>query len=228
MSTSAWGVRCREGGLAQGTTTATLEAPTVSELNGWLSLEAGAEHRLVERAQCGDRAAFGQLYQRHVDAVFAYVQMRVRNVAVAEDLTQDVFMNAFRALPKFRWQGSFAPWLLRCAHNRVANHWRAQSRRPNQVALPAEDDTERPMFELATAPDTVDDIDWNVSAERINSAMAGLTDLQQQVIALRFGSGLSLAETADAMKRSQNAVKNLQHNALAALRRRLVPEKAAG
>jgi RNA polymerase sigma-70 factor (ECF subfamily) len=200
----------------------------MSELNGTLSSDASAEFRLVERAQRGDRAAFGQLYQRHVDDVFAYVQLRVRNVAVAEDLTQDIFMNVFRALPRFRWQGSFAPWLLRCAHNRVANHWRAQGRRPDQVALPTEDDTERSMPELAGEADPIDAIDWRLSAEQIGGAMAALTELQQQVISLRFGAGLSLAETAEIMQRSQNAVKNLQHNALAALRRRLVPDELFG
>jgi len=224
MSKTAWRAWPNDGPFLPGATPTTPEAATVSEPNGWPSTETSAEHRLVERAQRGDRAAFGQLYQRHIDAVFAYVQLRVRNVPLAEDLTQDIFMNAFRALPKFRWQGSFAPWLLRCAHNRVANHWRAQGRRPDQVALPAEDDSERPVLALADAFDPIDAIDWPAGADRISSAMAGLTELQQQVIALRFGAGLSLAEAADVMNRSQNAVKNLQHNALAALRRRLPEE----
>lgn len=202
-----------------------LERPTVNDIDGVLSAAALAERRLIEHAQGGDNAAFGQLYQHYVDDVFAYVQMRVRNIAIAEDLTQDIFMNAFRAIASFQWHGSFAPWLLRCAHNRVANHWRTQGRRPEQVALPSEDDAERPMPELAGSDDTFADIDVRLGAEQVESAMTGLTDLQQQVIALRFGAGLSLAETAEIMERSQNAVKNLQHNALGALRRRLVPEE---
>jgi len=200
----------------------------VTHFNGTPGAEPGAELRLVERAQRGDRAAFGQLYQRHVGDVFAYVQLRVRNVALAEDLTQDIFMNVFRALPKFQWHGSFAPWLLRCAHNRVANHWRTQGRRPEQVDLPTEDDGERPMPDLAADTDPNEEIDLRLSTEQVQLAMYDLTELQQQVIALRFGAGLSLAETADIMDRSQNAIKNLQHNALAALRRRLLPERVPG
>ncbi len=203
-----------------------LETAAVNHANGAWDTGAQLERRLVERAQGGDNLAFTQLYQRYVDDVFAYVQMRVRNVAVAEDLTQDIFMNAFRALSTFQWHGSFAPWLLRCAHNRVANHWRTQGRRPDQVALPGEDDTESPTPELAGDDDPFEHISLRLGAEQVDAAMMALTDLQQQVIALRFGAGLSLGETADLMDRSQNAVKNLQHNALAALRRRLAVEES--
>lgn len=200
----------------------TLEMSLIEPSNRVWRAEAPGERGLVERAQAGDRAAFGQLYQRYVDDVYAYVRLRVRNDAVAEDLTQDVFMNAFRGLPGFRWQGAFVPWLLRCAHNRVANHWRSVGRRPDQVMLPSEEDGDRPMPELACDPEPVDEsLDLQLGAEQVNAAMVRLTDLQQQVIALRFGAGLSLAETAEVMSRSQNAIKNLQHNALAALRRNL-------
>ena len=187
------------------------------------------ERVLVEQAAGGDGAAFGRLYQRYVDDVYAYVQLRVRNAALAEDLTQDVFMNAFRGMSRFRWQGSLAPWLMRIAHNRVANHWRAMGRRPEQVGLP-EDDPEDPRPELAGDDARIQRLLARpVGPAEIERALSRLTELQQQVIALRFGAGLTLMETADVMERTQNAIKNLQHNALVGLRRQLrVGEREAG
>lgn len=179
------------------------------------------ERALVARGQAGDRAAFGQLYQRHVDGVYAYIALRVRDAGLAEDLTQDVFLSAWRSLASFTWQGSLAPWLMRIAHNRIANHWRTQGRRPELVSLPSGEDPDDPRPEFAdqaTEPSAAESV---LGAGDLSQAMARLTELQRQVIAMRFGAGLSLAETADALQRTQNAVKNLQHNALANLRRHL-------
>lgn len=177
----------------------------------------------MERAARGDQAAFGQLYERHVDAVFAYVQYRVRDTGVAEDLTQDIFLSVMRAMPGFRWQGSFAPWLMRCAHNRVVNHWRSLGRRAPELAMDETNAEGQPVFELAGDVGAWQESLDGIDAGRVERAVACLTDLQRQVVALRFGAGLSLIETAQALSRSENAVKNLQHNALIALRRRLGP-----
>ncbi len=188
--------------------------------------DGNGERALVVRGQAGDRQAFGQLYQRHVDGVYAYIALRVRDSALADDLTQDVFVSAWRSLAGFQWQGSLAPWLMRIAHNRIANHWRTQGRRPEQVSLPSGDDPDDPRPEFADAESPSDDASLGLGSADLSRAMERLTDLQRQVIALRFGAGLSLAETADMLQRTQNAVKNLQHNALANLRRHLPSERA--
>ena len=215
-----------------GGASATLDAQLVQGINREaVRPEAEYERRLVERAGLGDGQAFGQLYQRYVDDVYAYVHLRVREDAVAEDLTQDIFISAFRALPRFEWQGSFSPWLLRCAHNRVVNYWRALGRQPEWVPLPGEAEE----AEEYTGPELADDqaapmdeaIELQMSTAAIQTAMSELTDLQQQVVALRFGAGLTLSETAEMMSRSQNAIKNLQHNALIRLRRVLVTVEVA-
>lgn len=186
------------------------------------TLPPAAVQQLVVRAQAGDAAAFGQLYEAHVEAVFGYVAYRVQDPAVAEDLTQDIFLSALRALPRFRWQGSFAPWLLRCAHNRVVNHWRSLGRRAPEQSVDALDDDGRPLITLVdeAAAEGLATLE-RVDAPQLGRALATLTALQQQVVALRFGAGLSLLETAQAMERSENAIKNLQHHALAKLRRAL-------
>lgn len=187
---------------------------------------AEIERRLVERAQAGDEAAFGALYQRHVDNVYGYVRLQVRDASLAQDLTQDVFVNAFRGLAGFEWQGSLAPWLTRIAQNVVANHWRRQRRQPAWTRLPGEDDPDETLPEIAVPDEALERFVLDVSTEQILDAMAKLTELQQQVIALRFGAGLPLLETAEMMGRSVAAVKNLQFKALGALRRQLEPGEA--
>jgi RNA polymerase sigma-70 factor (ECF subfamily) len=197
------------------------EALSARQLLALRGPEGPTEQQIVQRAAKGDQAALGMLYQRYVDDVYAYIQLRVRDVPLAEDLTHDVFLNAFAALPRFRWRGSLAPWLMRCAHNRVANHWRTLGRRPEQVAIGADDEDETRATQLAVDEDLDEALAVSMGTEAVIIAMQRLTDLQQQVVALRFGAGLSLVETAEVMDRSLNAVKNLQHHALAALRRHL-------
>lgn len=186
------------------------------------------ERALVERAIAGDAGAFGSLYQRHVDRVYSYIRMRVRDVALAEDLTQEVFIQAMRSLERFQWQGSLAPWLMRIARNIVIDHWRRASRRMDrtQSAVEAAVDEDGESSRL----ERVEDESWQAAlaaAEarmdhgRIRTAMTQLTELQSQVLALRFAAGLSIRETAVAMGRSDGAIKNLQHHALRALRRLL-------
>ena len=183
--------------------------------------EAEGDARLVARAVRGEVGAFGQLYQRHVDAVFHYVHFRVRDVGQAEDLTQEVFINALKGIVDLRDHGRFRQWLFRIAHRQVLNHWRSLGSRPRVAdPLPGEDPDDR-LDRIARSPEPTVPIDERCAAEDVLAATARLTDLQQQVIALRFVGGLSVGEAAAAMDRTENAVKNLQHHALAALRRHL-------
>ena len=180
-----------------------------------------SDQQLAERAAANDGAAFGELYKRYVADVFKYVKLRVGDERLAEDLTQDVFMNAFRAMPGFVWQGHFRPWLLRSAHNRVANHWRSHYRTPRQLDLTEIEMDGDHDLALASDDDLAETVGSAAELHAILAALPALTELQREVIALRFGAELSVAETAEWMGRSESAVKNLQFSALSALRTRL-------
>jgi RNA polymerase sigma-70 factor (ECF subfamily) len=192
------------------------------------------ERTLVERAQSGDAQAFGRIYQRYVDRVYSFVSFRVRDQQLAEDLTQEVFVQALRALDSYDWRGSLAPWLLRIARNTVVDHWRRSSRRPERPLSAIELDNqsgEESIDALALEADTSNEeafvrADGALDRQRILAAAEHLTDLQQQVLALRFASGLSIRETADTMGRTEGAIKNLQHHAVRALRRKLEEDEA--
>lgn len=186
----------------------------------------GDEGALVARAQAGDPRAFGELYQRHVDRVYSYIAFRVRDTAVAEDLTQEVFLHALKALGGFSFRGAVAPWFMSIARNAVVDHWRRRSRRPEDSLSSLESDTDEEESFLdrqgiTEGNDAEDRAEFVLTRERVARSAIHLTELQQQVLALRFSSGLSVKETADAMSRSEGAVKNLQHHALKALKRKL-------
>jgi RNA polymerase sigma-70 factor (ECF subfamily) len=103
---------------------------------------------------------------------------------------------------------------MRIAHNVVQNHRRATTRRPEQGAVFLDDDAPE-----IGVPDTALDFEVRLAAESVVRAAQGLTEDQQQVIALRFVAGLTLAETAEILGRSDDAVKKLQRRALSSLRR---------
>lgn len=183
---------------------------------------------MVELAKGGDSQAFGKLYQRYVDRVYSFVAFRVRDPRLAEDLTQEVFIQALRGLESFDWRGSMAPWLLRIARNTVIDHWRRSARRlerPWSAIEPGEDDDDLSRLEKMVAEEdeqsAMTQAEQALDRESVTRAAAQLTELQQQVLALRFSAGLSIRETAEVMRRSEGAIKNLQHHALRGLRRHL-------
>jgi RNA polymerase sigma factor (sigma-70 family) len=88
---------------------------------------------LVERAAGGDAAAFGELYDIHIDLIYRHIYYRVGNTGDAEDLTQQVFINAWKAIGRFRKKSSpFAAWLMTISRNLLIDFYRA---RKDKVSL---------------------------------------------------------------------------------------------
>lgn len=171
---------------------------------------------LISAAQGGDRRAFDRLYREHLPLVFRSVLFQVRQRQLAEDICQEVFLQAYRYLAELRDADRFKVWLLRIAQNRIRNHWRDQARRPGPP--PALEAPELPADAFA---DPRARAEQRLLSQQVLTALERLTLLQRQVITLRFISGLSAAETGAILDRSENAVHNLQHHGLAALRRHL-------
>lgn len=174
------------------------------------------EEELVRAAQSGDRTAFGRLYETNVERVYRYLLSRTGNSADAEDITSDVFIRAMKALPSYKLTGvPLIAWLFSIARNESVNYLRRQARRG-----------ETPMQDTVTAADDPEEAALSQVAYReVLQAMEGLTDLQREVLTLRFAGELSIAETTEVMKRSEEAVKFLQHSALRAMRRILDRKK---
>ncbi len=165
-----------------------------------------SERRLIAAAQTDPRR-FGDLYELHFDRVYAYMVRRVRNRAVAEDLTADVFEQALGAIRRYEWRGlPFSAWLYRIAANRIADY---SCHLAKERELPALVDCSESDY---------DDIEQRASVFR---AVRELPEDQRRVIELRFVEQKSIREVADALDRSEGAIKQLQFRGLEALRTRM-------
>jgi len=172
-------------------------------------IDSEDERALVEAAQ-ENPSQFGALYERHVDRVYAFVLLRVRDRDVAEDLTADVFHKALANLRRFEWRGApFGAWLIRIAANAVADHHRRPSRERNAPeALEALEAPEAPEFE---------------DLARLFRYVDELPDVQRTVIVERFAHERSLREVAAQLGKTEGAIKQIQLRALRALRERISP-----
>lgn len=159
------------------------------------------------RAAQADRAAFGVLYRRYLDPIYAYCFYLLGDHHDAEDATERTFLAALAAVDQFRHEGAtFRAWLFRIAHNQLANALRARSRHRtdalDRVAEPAATDDPARLVSMA------DD------ARRLRAAVASLSDDRRQVVIMRFADGLTAREIGAVLGRSEGAVRVLQHRAL--------------
>ncbi|MGQ9490327.1 MAG: sigma-70 family RNA polymerase sigma factor [Anaerolineae bacterium] len=180
-------------------------------------MEEPAQDALLERARQADPAALTALYDRYVNKIYSYVYHCVGSAELAEDITGQVFMRMLEAIKAGRpWQTSFFGWLYRIAHNLVIDHYRERSR-----ASFVDIDEAAPV--QAHEGDPFQSVETQMNKARLHAALALITEEQAQVITLRFLEGLSIAETAEIMGKTEGAIKALQYRAVLALKRVMEP-----
>ena len=163
--------------------------------------EREIDQALVERAQGGDQHAFDQLVSKYQRKLGRLLSRFIRDPAEVEDVSQEAFIKAYRALPSFRGDSAFYTWLYRIGINTAKNYLVAQGRRaPTSTEFDSE---EAETFESA---DQLRDINTPESVlqsrqigETINAAMDALPDELRSAIVLREIEGLSYEEIAAAM-----------------------------
>ncbi len=177
---------------------------------------------LVDRVVAArDARAFGELYDRFVERVYRYVYFRTGSHTEAEDLTEQVFLKAWEAIGRYRWQGRpFLAWLYRLAHNAHIDHVRSQ--RPTTSLT----NDQRPL-DLASPSASVE-LGRALDAEVIAGALAELTIEQQQVIVMKFIEGLDNEQIAQLMDKREGAIRALQMRALMSMRRVLERQGESG
>ncbi len=165
---------------------------------------------LLVRITQHDQQALAEVYDHYFDPIYRYLAYRLGESEVAADLAGEVFLALINALKANKPpRVSLSGWLYSVARNLAADYIKEKSRTV-------------PLMDDLAADDDVSLTDLAYLAQLtpvLKRALLELTEEQQHVVALRFGQGLSLAETAELMDKSVGSVKALQHRALASLAR---------
>jgi len=171
------------------------------------------ETQLIASAKQGNQEAVSVLYEFYAQSIYRYVSYRVDSQMVAEDITAEVFLRMVRELPSFEDRGlPFGAWLYKIASNLLNDHYRHTKSKP-EVELDESlrnDDTD-PFLRIENAQER----------QRIAEALQTLPSEYQDVLILRFMRGLSHAEVAQILNKSENALRTIQHRALKALGKKL-------
>ena len=165
------------------------------------------------KIQSLDAQAIGAVYDRYFSDVYRYVMYRVGDAAIAEDIASEVFIRLLEAVKAARGpESNLKGWLIGTASHAVTDHMRKKYRR-------SEEEIPESLPDLRPGPAT--EADQRERNRAVQNALQKLTPEQQHVLAMRFGQGYSLEETAAQLNKNVNAVKALQFRALAALQREI-------
>jgi RNA polymerase sigma-70 factor, ECF subfamily len=182
----------------------------VSELP-WSEMDDRSDLELIEAARSGIDA-YAVLYRRYLDRVYRYVFSRTSSAHEAEDVTQEIFLRAYRALPRYEPRDvPFAAWLLRIARNCTID---ASRRRRPSVSWEQIPESLLPVLEGDVPADAMlrDDL------RLLRTLLADLPAEKRELLALRFAAGLTAAEIAAVVGKSQAAVEKALIRTLRALK----------
>jgi RNA polymerase sigma-70 factor, ECF subfamily len=174
---------------------------------------------IIPACQEGEAGAVARLYDLYAGRIYHYILARTGDPATAEDLTGEVFLRVVKHVHRFKLDpsrpaSSVSAWLYRIAGNLIADHHRSRHRRP-QVEL---DDDAPLVFE---GRDPCEEVERREALERLSGALEQLTEEQRLVLVSKFGEGLSNAQTAAWLGKTEGAIEGLQHRALRTLSRLL-------
>lgn len=174
------------------------------------------EQDLILRAKSGDVAAFEALVQTHQQIALRVAFLVVGDRTVAEDVTQEAFVKAYRAMARFRVDGSFQPWLLRIVRNEALNQRRRRGRQERLSLRLANDPVSG-----GAAPSPETKVISGVERQTVLEAVNELPDRYREVVTHRYLLGLSEAETAAMLRIPVGTVKSRTARALERLERSL-------
>lgn len=169
-----------------------------------------AERSLIAAAR-SDPSRFAELYENYFERVYVYVLRRTASRQEAEDVTSDVFHQALANIGKFEWRGApFSAWLLRIAANATADRWRRQRREQGNPSKEAGEE-----------------FDYEASGEqaRLFRLVKELPAEQRRVIEMRFAEEKGIREIAQAIGKTEGAVKQLQFRGIRSLRQMMGSKK---
>lgn len=185
---------------------------------------AKVDQQLVERVQAGDKKAFDLLVQKYQFKLVKMISRYVSDPSEAQDVAQETFIKAYRALPNFRGESSFYTWIYRIGANTAKNYLVAQGRRPPGSDVDAQDAEQYAADSLLRDTDTPEGLAQREEIERtVFDAIEALPDDLRTAITLRELEGLSYEEIAQAMDCPVGTVRSRIFRAREAIDNRLRP-----
>jgi RNA polymerase sigma-70 factor, ECF subfamily len=170
------------------------------------------EESIIKRAREGDEKAFGKLYDEYLPRIYRFIFLKVGRKQDTEDLTHQVFVNAWQNVGRYEFRGfPFSSWLYRIANNAVIDYYRTWKNLQNIDTVPEE--------RFADNPETDETVDTKINMELLKGALAKLETDQQNVLIMKFIDDLSNKEIATALEKSEGAVRVIQHRALKQLKK---------
>jgi RNA polymerase sigma-70 factor (ECF subfamily) len=168
---------------------------------------------LILRAQHGDKHAITLLYEHYHVKIFRYLYYRTGDTHTAEDLTSEVFLRMLKALSHYQpGSAPFQSWLYMIARNIAIDYHRSTMNKP-QISLNESVPHHQPSLEALT--------DFSLTVERLRKALSRLDAEQKDVLILRFILAEPIAQVAQTLHKSIDAVKGLQYRALNSLRNQI-------
>lgn len=187
-----------------------VSGPNAEVARGVTALDVDRDDaELARSAAGGDAAAFGVLYDRYYATVYRYAYLRARDRMETEDVTSETFERALRALPRYEPRSAFGAWLVRIARNVIVDRSRRARREAQRERLLAGDRVVDPE-EAAVA---------RAEARALRAALERLSELQRDVLILRYFVGFSTEEICAALDKGPSTVRGIHYRAIAALRR---------
>lgn len=172
------------------------------------------EQDIIKRAIKGEASAFGLLYDKYQPQIYRFVYLKVSHREAAEDLTHQVFLNAWQKIENYKFRGfPFSSWLYSIARNQIIDYYRVQ-----KTNISSEEAIELEV-ELTVENPIAKNIDNNLDKEKVRRAIKKLKAEHQNVVILRFIEELSVRETAAAIGKTPLAVKLIQHRAVKNLKK---------
>jgi RNA polymerase sigma-70 factor (ECF subfamily) len=170
------------------------------------------EEKTITLAVGGDSSAFGRLYDHYQPMIYRFIAVKVSRREEAEDITHQVFLSAWQNIGKYEQRGyPFSSWLYQIARNQVVDYYRAKR---GDVSIDAID----PELFVTTASVEFT-MPVKMDMETVQRALRTLKQDYQDVVILRFIEDLSIKESAKVLKKTEGAVKLMQHRALRELKK---------
>jgi RNA polymerase sigma-70 factor (ECF subfamily) len=182
------------------------------------------DSKLVKRVQKGDKGAFDLLVMKYQHKIVNLVMRYVRDPELALDITQEAFIKAYRAIPRFRGDSAFYTWMYRIAVNTAKNYLAAQRRRPMDVELDLQDPEQYDLHAKLRETDTPEGVTLGKELkETVERAIAALPEDLRTAIVLRELEGMSYEEIAQTMECPVGTVRSRIFRARDAIAKKVGP-----